>query len=126
MTAYEIINNGFGMAGEYLDMFPDKQLAVIWLNISLAESLDAENRIRKKENRPLLKASVVVKKLSDDVEASPGIADVALPFGVASYLFNDREDNYMSAIYRNRFITALQNAAKGDENTISDVYGGEI
>ena len=125
MTAYEIINNAFGMAGEYLDMFPDKQLAVIWLNISLAESLEAENHIRSRENTRLLTQPPVVKKLSDDVDVSNHISSVALPFGVASYLFNDREDNYMSAIYRNRFITALQNAAKGEEISICDVYGGE-
>ncbi|MBR4036561.1 MAG: hypothetical protein IKJ05_07520 [Oscillospiraceae bacterium] len=124
MTAYEIINNGFGMAGEYLDMFPDKQLAIIWLNISLAESLSAENHIRRRTGQEMLKSPFVVRKLSDELEISTEIARIALPFAVASYLFNDREDNYMSAIYRNRFITALQNAAKGRENPICDVYGG--
>ena len=125
MTAYEIINNAFGMAGEYLDMFPDKQLAIVWLNISLAESLEAENHIRSREGTQLLAQPQVIKSLSDDVDVHSRIAGTALPFGVASYLFNDREDNYMSAIYRNRFITALQNAAKGEEIPICDVYGGE-
>ena len=126
MTAYEIIGKGFALAGEYMDMFPDKQLAITWLYISMAESLTAENHIRQQKNKQLLSQPAVVKKLSDEVDYDTDLCNVALPYGVASYLFNDREDNYMSAVYRNRFITALQNGAKSSENAIFDVYGGQV
>ena len=126
MTAYEIINKGFGLAGEYLDMFSDKQLAIIWLNISLAESLAAENHIRQQNNMELLSQPAVVKKLSDEVDFNTDICSIALPYGVASYLFSTREDNYNAAVFRNRFIYALQNTAKARESAVCDVYGGQI
>ena len=124
MTAYEIIGKGFALAGEYLDMFPDKQLAITWLNVSLAESLVAENHIRQYKNTEQLSQPVVVKNLSDNVDFDIGLCSIALPYGLASYLSADREDSYMSAIFRNRFVTALQNVAKARESTISDLYGG--
>ena len=124
MTAYEIINKGFALAGEYLDMFPDKQLAVTWLNISLAESLTAENHIRQQNGTELLSQPAVVKKLSDDVDFDTGLCNIALPYGVASYLSADRENSYLPTIFRNRFISALQNVAKATENSICDLYGG--
>lgn len=126
MTAYEILTKGFGLAGESFEDFPDKALAVIWLNITAAEALDAENAIRKTDGKQLLSAAVAVKELSAEVDMSASVCNVALPYGIAAYLFNDREDNYMAAIFRNRYITALQNRAKGEEITIQDVYGGEI
>ena len=126
MTAYEIIDKGFGLAGEYLDVFPDKQLALNWLNISMAESFEAENHIRQIGNKEMLSQPAVIKKLSDEVAFDERLCNVALPYAVASYLFNDRDDNYMSATFRNRFITALQNVAKARETSICDVYGGEI
>ncbi len=126
MTAYEIINKGFGLAGESFEDFPHKELAVTWLNVTLAESLDAENAIRKKNGKELLSEPVMIKQRTDTADMADTICSIALPYGVASYLFNDREDNYMAAVFRNRFITALQNRAKGEEFTIQDMYGGEV
>lgn len=126
MTAYEIMTKAFGLAGESYEDFPDKSLAAIWLNITIAESVDAENAIRKKNGKELLACVPVAGNPAENVDMDTAICAVAIPYGVASYLFNDREDNYMAAIFRNRFVTALQNRAKGEEFTIQDVYGGEI
>lgn len=126
MTAYEIINKGFGLAGEQLDMYPDKNIALIWLNIALGESMDAENHIRVKNGLSTLAEAVVVLNLSDEVDISHCICAVALPYAVASCLAGDREDGYMAAIYRNRFITSLQDCAKGHELPVTDVYGGGV
>lgn len=126
MTAYEIINKGFALAGESLDMFPDKGLAMIWLNISMAESQKAENHIRQRKEERLLDKTVVLENLADKVEMDSEICNIALPYAVASYLTADREDNYMSSVYRNRFIASLQNAAKGCECAVSDIYGGQL
>ena len=125
MTAYEIINKGFGLAGETFDRFPDKDLPLIWLNVSAGESVEAENAIRAKRGMPLLENHPVIKDQSDPVDMAEQICAVALPYAVAGYLCADREDNYLAAIFRNRFITALQNAAKCCEQSVVDVYGGE-
>lgn len=125
MTAYEIINKGFGAAGESFEDYPDKSLALIWLNITIAESRDAENLVRKKNGKQLL-SDAVAGALTEDVDMCNDICAIALPYGIAAYLAADRQDSHMAAIFRNRFITALQNRAKGDEFTIQDLYGGEI
>ena len=75
---------------------------------------------------PLLDEAVRVNSLSDEVDISRCITDLALPYGVGAYLHSDRGDNYMASIFRNRFITALQNCAKGLEKTVEDVYGGKV
>lgn len=126
MTAYEIINTGFGLAGESLDSFPDKDLAVIWLNSTIAECTEAENTIRERNCLPQLDEAGRVISLSEEVDLSHCITHLALPYGVGSYLYSDRGDNYMASIFRNRFITALQNCAKGLEKAVEDVYGGEV
>ena len=125
MTAYEIINKGFGAVGESFEDYPDKPLALIWLNITIAESRDAENLVRKKNGKQLLSAAVV-GALTEDVDMCNDICAIGLPYGIAAYLAADRQDSHMEAIFRNRFITALQNRAKGDEIAIQDLYGGEI
>jgi hypothetical protein len=124
MTAYEIINRGFALAGESLDMYPDKNLALVWLNITLGESMDAENHIRERQSAKLLALPAQRHNLSDEVEIGHMLATVALPYGVAAYLFSDREDNYMASVYRNRFVASLQDCAKGCETSVTDVYGG--
>lgn len=126
MTAYEIINTGFGLVGESLDSFPDKDITVIWLNSTIAECIEAENTIRERNSLTLLDEYCIVSSLSDEVELSHCITHLALPYGVGAYLYSDRGDNYMASIFRNRFISALQNCAKGLEKAVEDVYGGEV
>ncbi|MBQ8604368.1 MAG: hypothetical protein IJ410_05970 [Oscillospiraceae bacterium] len=126
MTVYEILDIAFGMAGERLDDFPDKRLPLIWLNVTMAEATKAENAIREKQNVPQIALMHMVTSLSDTVDMDQEICRVCLPLGVAAFLHSDRENDYLSAHFRNRFIDSLQTAAGMREESISDCYGGEL
>lgn len=124
MKAYEIINTAFGLAGEILDDYPAKNLAVIWLNFSIAESIDAENILRSKKGLGEIKEYPAVSDISDVVNMDDKICRVCLPLGVVSYLFSDRENDYLYSEYRSRFIRSLQSVAGGIEISVTDFYRG--
>ena len=125
MKVYEILETAFGLAGEKLEDFPDKKLAVIWLNTAVAEAVKAENAIRERKGMETTDI-FAVQQLSDEVDMDAELCRICLPFAVADSLYSDRENDYLSAQYRNRFIDALQSAAMGQEKDIADCYGGEV
>lgn len=125
MTAYEILDIAFGLAGEKLDDFPDKRLPLIWLNVVMAEATKAENIIRERQNVPVIVLMKMVTGLSDRVDMNEEICRVCLPYGVAAFLYSDRENDYLSARMRNRFADSLQMIAGGEEKAVIDCYGGE-
>lgn len=122
MTASEILSTGFSLVGQELDSFPNKVLALGWLNVSLAEALPCENQIRQKSGVVTLEKSPFVTDLEQVVDFDTKICGVGLPFAIAGYLYDDIENNYMSAVMRNRFVTALADAAGGLESSIVDYY----
>ncbi len=126
MKVYEILEIAFGMAGEKLDDFPDKRLPVIWLNVAMAEAVKAENIIRERKGREKTVLFHLLTGLSDVVDMDEEICRVCLPLAVAAFLYSDRENDYLSAQFRNRYIESLQNAAMGQEKSICDCYGGEL
>lgn len=125
MKVYEILETAFGLAGEKLEDFPDKKLAVIWLNTAVAEAVKAENAIRERKGMETTDI-FAVQQLSDEVDMDAEMCRICLPFAVAASLYSDRENDYLSAQYRNRFIDSLQSAAMGQEKDIADCYGGEV
>lgn len=125
MTAYEILDIAFGLAGERLDDFPDKRLPLIWLNVVMAEAAKAENVIRERQGIPVVALAKMVTGLSDRVDMNEEICRVCLPCGVAAFLYSDRENDYLSAQMRNRYADSLQMVAGGEEKAVEDCYGGE-
>ncbi len=126
MKVNEILELAFGMAGEKLDDFPDKRLPVIWLNVAVAEAVKAENIIREKKGKEKIVMFHLLTALSDEVDMDEEICRICLPLAVTAFLYSDRENDYLSAQFRNRYIESLQNAAMEQEESICDCYGGVL
>ena len=126
MTAYEIISAGFALAGEDIDAWPDKKIAVSWLNISIAECIRAENLIRERTGRELWGSGEYVSDMADTVNMDEVLCRLCLPLAVASLLNTDRENESMAAEMRRRFSVTLKAAAGTLEKQVVDMYGGNV
>ena len=90
-----------------------------------AECMPYENSIRKAEGKSEMKASPVISDMEQELPMSDGLCAVAMPYGVASYFCQDDGEDGRAAMYRERFLIALQNSKKCFFEDITDVYGGE-
>ena len=95
-----------------------------FLNVLLAEALPAENSIRRAEGREPLAEAPVLKGLDEEVPYSGAIVRIALPYGLASWYFQQELDNFQAENYRARYIAALEDAKRCCEESIEEVYGG--
>lgn len=99
-----------------------------WTNLLLAESLPYENSIRgwaADATKPVLLVAPTLTALTDIIPYSDTIVRVALPYGLASYFFQDDDNDYRTSMYRNQYINALNDAKKAIVADIEDVYGGD-
>ncbi|MGI6150779.1 MAG: hypothetical protein ACOYIR_02345 [Christensenellales bacterium] len=96
-----------------------------FLNLLLAESLPIENSIRLQKGLSPLPAAPVLSAETDVVHYDDAIARIALPYGLASWFFQDIADNVQAENYRAKYIGALRDAAKARFVPIEDAYGGE-
>ena len=124
MTGEEI----FKTACAYLAGTPEenedlKPAALQWLNALLAEALPYERAYRQVWGLSPLAAAPVLGGLEETVDMCEGITRAALPYGLASYLFLEDEQNSWAVSFRSRFISALQEAAPARQERIADVYG---
>ncbi len=126
MKAYDIISSGFALAGESFEDYPDRQIALSWLNVCMAESTDSENLIREKTGKEILTEPLKISELYENVDMDERICSVCLPYGVAVLLFFDRERNSVAEEMRIRFYASLKSRAKAVELPVTDCYrGGE-
>ena len=123
MTAYEILNRGFSLCGENFRGFGEKETALVWLNEAIGECLCRENMIREKTGRAPAE-NIEANSLTDTVDNDYKIAAYCLPLAVAAIVCRVREDNYMSSVYRNRFLSRIADTAGSIEKPITDYYGG--
>ncbi|MBQ4544513.1 MAG: hypothetical protein II996_02970 [Oscillospiraceae bacterium] len=103
--------------------FTDKFLHI--LNLLIHEALPYENSVREADGKPLLTFAPEVSDINDKVDMCTPICATALPYGVAAYFYQDDGESYSSAMYRERFVNALGEAARCNFRDITDVYGGE-
>ena len=95
------------------------------LSALLAESLVYENSIRESEGKEKLLSAPVAESMEDEIPYSEALCRIALPLGVAAYFMQDDGEARKSAIFRERFVDALNEAAKWNAGEVIDVYGGE-
>lgn len=126
MTANEIIDLGFSLAGESYEQWQEKSMALAWLNVSLCEALQCENSIRAHKALPKLENVPMVLLPSDNVDMDINICTVSLPFAIAGYVSDEREKQYLAQSYRNRFVSSLYDFSKGILCSIEDIYGGDL
>lgn len=119
-TALSYVFERKGQDADYKEFFPS------FLNSVMQEALPYENMIRRKSGKVALAVApeITAAQMGDELDFSESLCRNALPYGVASFYCQDDGDNYRAADYRNRFITALEDAVGGVHMTdIEDVYG---
>ena len=83
------------------------------LNLILAECFDANNSLRRKRGKEELEEIPNITKLSDE----PGYEDkfemIAIPYGVASIIFVEDDEQGLSNIYREYY------ERRRDENSVA-------
>lgn len=90
----------------------------------LQEALPYENARRETLGQPLLEKAPAVTGMDDEIPCCDLICQVALPYGMASWYFQDEMNDYRSQDYRGRYILALREAALCHGESVADCYGG--
>lgn len=126
MKAYDIYKKALALMFEregedkaFRDNFPSILTSVA------AECLPYENSIRKACGRAEMESVPEISDMEQELPMSDELCAVAMPYGVASYFCQDDGEDSRAAMYRERFLIALQNSKKCFFEDITDVYGGE-
>lgn len=125
MTAADIFKTACG----YLSQTPEESddvagFAPGWLNVLLAESFEAENALRRADGMPELAAVPFVSTdtMREKIPYHDVITRIALPYGLASDLERDAEDDYRVNLFRNMYVAALEEAARSVPEPVEDAY----
>lgn len=95
------------------------------LGILCEECLPYENSVREALGKEKLSAAPTVASGEEEIPFCDALCRVALPYGLASLFWQDDGESYNSALYRERYIAAIADAAKVNFRDVADVYGGE-
>ena len=125
MTAQEI----YSLALSFLSEKPQKNdlqdFILPWLNLLLQESLPYENQRRQGVGEEKLAAAPVLTAWEEEVPYGAGLVRIVLPYGLAALIFQDDDNDYRSQMYRNLYLSALDDAAPYRTREVADVYGEE-
>ena len=100
-----------------------KSFAVGFLNVLLQEALPCENSVRRQEGREPLGRAPYLTRLEEEIEYCDQITRAALPYGLASFYFQEALDNFQAENYRSKYLAGLSDARKHISGEIQDVYG---
>ncbi len=123
MTAQEI----YALSLSFLSEKPQKNdlrdFILPWLNLLLQEALPYENQRRRGLGEAKLVVAPVITAWEQEVPYGADLVGVALPYGLASLLFQDDDNDYRALMYRNLYLSALDDAAPYCPQEVVDVYG---
>lgn len=113
MTAQKIYELASSFLYEIDDEDADsKKFAVGFLNILLMETFPCENSIREFRGLEPLKEPPIISSLDEDIPYQPELTRVALPYGLASWYFQEGMDNFQAENYRSKYLAAVMDASK--------------
>ena len=113
MTAQKIYELASSFLYEIDDEDADsKRFAVGFLNILLMETFPCENSIREFRGLEPLKEPSMISSLDEDIPYQPELTRVALPYGLASWYFQEGMDNFQAENYRSKYLAAVMDASK--------------
>ena len=104
------------------DAEDSQRFSIDFLNVLLIEALPYENSIRRFEGAEELELAPQLTGLNEEIPYHYAISGLALPYGLASALFEEDLDNYRGQMYRNRYIQALYDSQKFNLTSVEDVY----
>ena len=115
LTAMEIFTTACSYISQTVEDSEDIiGFAPAWLNVLLAECLETENTLRRMDGQAELEEA---PRVSGDA-----LTRIALPYGLASDVYRDADDNYRVKKFRDLYIAALEEAVRGEAETVVDVY----
>ena len=119
MTAQKIYELASSFLYEIDDEDADsKKFAVGFLNILLMETFPCENSIREFRGLEPLKEPPMISSLDEDIPYQPDLTRVALPYGLASWYFQEGMDNFQAENYRSKYLAAVMDASKINPGTV--------
>lgn len=95
-----------------------KKFAVGFLNILLMETFPCEQSIREFRGIEPLKEPPFITDINQDVPYQPELTRIALPYGLASWYFQEAMDNFQAENYRNKYLAAVADASKCNPGTV--------
>lgn len=95
-----------------------------WLNVLLAEALPTENQLRTLEGLPPLETAPRFTKdtMDEEIPYSDLIVEVALPYGLASDMLRDDDNDYRCQDFRQKYILALNEIMQARPEPVQDCY----
>ena len=95
-----------------------KKFAVGFLNILLMETFPCEQSIREFRGIEPLTEPPFLTDINQDVPYQPELTRIALPYGLASWYFQEAMDNFQAENYRNKYLAAIADASKCNPGTV--------
>lgn len=89
-----------------------KKFTVQFLNHLLPEALGAENSLRRRAGLAELETAPIITAIEDAVPYRDILCRTALVYGLCWHYYDNVNDSFHSELYRNLFISSLQ------ENTV--------
>ncbi len=97
----------------------------VLLNLVVAEALPYENAYRAANGMNELPSAPVIDSVDTEVDYCDAICRTALPYGVASYFWQDENNEYRAQDFRGRYIEALKEASRAVAMDATDEYKTE-
>lgn len=121
MTGQQVYEIALSLVPELKSDVPDLNTYVVgWLNLCIAESVNAENSLLAFEGKEPLAEIPSVASVADQVPLHDVIVRTALPYGIAEYAFRDDDNESTAVSMRMRFVAALNDLSKVIPSEISD------
>nr|WP_302958520.1 hypothetical protein [Ruthenibacterium lactatiformans] len=125
LTAMEIFTTACSYISQTVEDSEDIiGFAPAWLNVLLAECLETENTLRRMDGQAEFEEAPRVsgETMSMEIPYHEALTRIALPYGLASDVYRDADDNYRVKKFRDLYIAALEEAVRGEGETVVDVY----
>ena len=122
-------NDIFALAAAYLGQSVDESadvaaLVPCWLSVLLAEALPTENQLRALDGRPALEQAPALTQgdMDGEIPYADSLVRVALPYGLASDMLRDDDNDYRCQDFRQKYVLALAEAVRAGSEPVRDVY----
>lgn len=122
-------NDLFAISASYLsqsaaDSEDIAEFVPYWLNVLLAETLPTENQLRAMDGRPALERApfITQETMGEEIPYTERLMRVALPYGLASDMLRDDDNDYRCQDFRQKYVLALSDVLQAKAEPIQDCY----
>ena len=111
MTGNELLARAMALYAETDTSDEDaRTLAVPYINMVLAETFDTNNRIRQQKGLDPLEEIPEIATLNDAIAYEDYLVKLALPYGLASKLYFDEDDNSRLSMFLQEYADRVNKA----------------